>query len=146
MKGKGSQQQYLLFCWFYSGGWHTIEKGGTSEKRWVATEHWHASVHFVLRFQENFIYTLHLCISEVVTKWCKVYTKADFWFQKSDNKDFKQPQTSSRKSKHLNFDGLLLSKKRIPSAETWYTEDLSNITFNYLCSSFTKFHVSFLKP
>ena len=31
----------------------------------------------------------------------------------------------------MKFDGLLLSKKYIPSAKT-YTEDLSNITFNFL--------------
>ena len=46
-----------------------------------------------------------------------------------------QLQTSSGKSKKLKFDGLLLSKKYIPSAKTLYTEDLSNITFNYLCEN-----------
>ena len=30
---------------------------------------------------------------------------------------------------------LLLSKKHIPSAKTLYTEDLSNITFSYLCEN-----------
>ena len=39
---------------------------------------------------------------------------------------------SSGKSKKLNLDGLL-SKKYLPSAKTSYTEDLSNIIFNYLC-------------
>ena len=34
-----------------------------------------------------------------------------------------------------NTDGLHLSKKYIPSAKTFYTEDLSNITFNYLCEN-----------
>ena len=38
------------------------------------------------------------------------------------------------KSKKLKFDGLL-SKKYIPSAKTLYSEDLSNITFNYLCEN-----------
>ena len=57
--------------------------------------------------------------------------KTDFWFQKSHDV-FGQLQTSSGKSKKLKFYGLLLSKKYFPSAKT-YTEDLSNITFNYLC-------------
>ena len=35
-------------------------------------------------------------------------------------------------SKKLKFNGQHLSKKKIPSAKTLYTEDLSNITFNYL--------------
>ena len=69
-----------------------------------------------------------------ITKWCKVYTKTDSWFQKS-HEVFGQLQTSSGKSKKLKFDGLLLSKKYIPSAKTLYTEDLSNITFNYLCEN-----------
>ena len=43
----------------------------------------------------------------------------------------------------MKFDGLLLSKKYIPSAKI-YTEDLCNITFNF----FVKIHqmTSFLKP
>ena len=67
-----------------------------------------------------------------MTKWCKVYTKADSWFQKSHD-EFEQLQTSSGKSKKLKFDGLL-SKKYIPSPKL-YSEDLSNITFNYLCEN-----------
>ena len=75
-----------------------------------------------------------------ITKWCKVYTKTGSWFQKS-HEVFGQLQTSSGKSKKLKFDGLLLSKKYIPSAKTLYTEDLSNITFNYLCENLlTIFH------
>ena len=35
------------------------------------------------------------------------------------------------KAEKLKSNGLLLSKKYIPSAKTLYTEDLSNITFNY---------------
>ena len=65
---------------------------------------------------------------------CKVYTKIDSWFQKS-HEEFGQLQTSTGKSKKLKFDGLLLSKKYISSAKTLYTEDLSNITFNYLCEN-----------
>ena len=87
----------------------------------------------MLGFQESSIYNLHLCFSLDITKWCKVYTKADSWFQKS-HEEFEQLQTSSGKSKKLRFDGLL-SKKLIPSAKTLYTEDLSNIFFNYLCEN-----------
>ena len=42
---------------------------------------------------------------------------------------FRQPVESPKK---LKSDGLLLSKKYIPSAEKLFAEDLSNITFNYL--------------
>ena len=59
--------------------------------------------------------------------------KVDSWFQKSHEK-FEQLQTSSGKSKKLRFDGLL-SKKLIRSAKTLYTEDLSDIFFNYLCEN-----------
>ena len=45
---------------------------------------------------------------------------------------FRQLQTSSGKTKKLKLDGLLLSKKYIPSAKALYTKDLSNITFIYL--------------
>ena len=68
-----------------------------------------------------------------VKQHCKFYTKTDSWFQKS-LEEFGQLQRSSRKSKMLKFDGLLLSKKDIPSAKA-YTDDLSNITFNYLCEN-----------
>ena len=62
-----------------------------------------------------------------MTKWCKVYTKTNSQFQK-----LRQLQTSRGKSRKLKFDGLLLSKKYIPSAKALYKEDLSYITFNYL--------------
>ena len=35
----------------------------------------------------------------------------------------------------MKFDGLFLSKKYIPPAETLYIEDSSNIAFNYLCEN-----------
>ena len=47
-------------------------------------------------------------------------------------RNFGQLQTSAGKSKKLKFDGLLLSKKCIPSVKTLYTEDL---TFNCLCEN-----------
>ena len=45
---------------------------------------------------------------------------------------FGQLQTSTRKSKKLKFDGLILSKKYIASAKTLYTKYL---TFNNLCGN-----------
>ena len=96
----------------------------------------------MLGFQESSIYNLHLCFSLDITKWCKVYTKADSWFQKS-HEEFEQLQTSSGKSKKLKFDGLL-SKKYIPSAKRLYREDLSNITFNYLCENSPNYLCHFL--
>ena len=64
-----------------------------------------------------------------MTQWCKVYTKADSWFQKL-HEEFGQLQTSSGKSKKLKLNGLLVSIKYILSAKTLNTDDLSNITFN----------------
>ena len=58
--------------------------------------------------------------------------KNDSWFQKS-HEEFEQLQTTRGRSKKLKFDGPLLSKKYILPAKTLNTEDLSNITFNYLC-------------
>ena len=57
--------------------------------------------------------------------------KTNSWFRKS-HEEFGQLQTGNGKSKKLKFDGILSSKKYIPSAKTLYTDDLSNITFNYL--------------
>ena len=46
--------------------------------------------------------------SIAITKWSKIDTKTDSWFQKS-NEDFGQLQASSGKSKKLKFDKLFLS-------------------------------------
>ena len=44
-------------------GWDIFEKEGTSEKGCFEIEDWGFCVHFVLGFQGNSIYTLHLCFS-----------------------------------------------------------------------------------
>ena len=44
-------------------GWDIFEKEGTSEKGYVEIEDWSFSLHFALGFQENSIYTLHLCFN-----------------------------------------------------------------------------------
>ena len=64
-------------------------------------------------------------LATILQSGAKFYTKTDSWFQKS-REEFGQLQTSSGKSKKLKLDGLLLSKKYIPSAKTLYTQDLSN--------------------
>ena len=56
--------------------------------------------------------------------------KTDSWFQKSPE-DFGELQTSRGKSKKLKFDGLLFSKKYIPSGKTLCTEDLSNFSCHF---------------
>ena len=70
-------------------------------------------LHLTLMFQKIII--------EDIRKSCKVYKKTDSWFQKS-HKEFGKLKTSSRKSKKLKFDGLLLSKNYIPSDKKLYTE------------------------
>ena len=94
-------------------------------------------------FHENFIYTLHLCFSSDIIKWCKVFTKTDSWFQKLHD-EFQSLQTNL-KSKKLKLGGQLLSKNCILSAKTLYTEDLSNITFNYLPENSPTFLCHFWK-
>ena len=81
-------------------------------------------------FHENFIYTLHLCFSSDIIKWCKVFTKTYSWLQKlhDDLSHFRQAESP----KSWNLGGKFLSKNYILSAKTLYTEDFSNITFNYL--------------
>ena len=125
-------------------GLDIFENERTSEKEYVEIEDWGFSVHFVLGFQENSIYTLHLCFSYDITKWCKVYTKADFWFQKSHER-FEQLQTSSGKSKKLKFDELF-PKKCISSAKTLYSEEFIQHFFQLLVWKLTKLLMSFLKP
>ena len=51
---------------------------------------------------------------------------------KNHMRNFDSFRQSVESPKKLKSDGLLLSKKYIPSAEKLYAEDLSNITFNYL--------------
>ena len=125
-------------------------KRGNIKKGSVEIEDWDyslcLSVQFVLGFQENSIYTLHFCFGYDITKWCKGYTKTYSGFQKS-HEEFGQLQTSSEKFKKLKFDGLLLSKKYIPSTKKLSTEDLSNITFNYFYENSPNFwnHKSFFK-
>ena len=89
-----------------------------------------ASLYTLYKSFENSIYTLYSYFCKDIIKWCKVYTKTDTWFQKS-HAEFQQPQTNSKKSKKLKFDGPLLSREYISSSKT-YTDDSSNITFNDL--------------
>ena len=86
----------------------------------------------------SFSLAVHLCFSQDITKWCKIYTKTNSWFQKL-HEEFGQLQTSSGKSKKLKFDGLLLSKNHIPSAKTWYKEDLLNL-LSTTCSPNSLYH------
>ena len=63
LKDKGGKQHCLPICWFHTEGGDIFEKEQTSEKGCVEIKDWGFSVHFVLRFQENSIYTLHLCFT-----------------------------------------------------------------------------------
>ena len=79
-------------------------------------------------------FTCYFYFNEDITKWCKVCTNVtNSWFLKS-HEEFGKRQASSGKYKKLKFNGLLLSKKCIPLAKT-YSDDLSNITLNYLCEN-----------
>ena len=78
------------------------------------------------RFKEISFTLYTYVVAKILRNGAKVIQKL--------HEEFGQLLTSSGKSKKLKFDGLLLSKKYIPSAKT-YTEDLSNITFKYLCEN-----------
>ena len=73
----------------------------------------------------------HLHLTLILPKILQNGAKFDFWFQKSQE-EFGQHQTSSGKTKKFKFDGLFFFKKQTSLAKTLYTEDLSNITLNYL--------------
>ena len=60
-------------------------------------------------------------------RWCKVYTKTNPWFHNL-RQTVENPKT-------WNLMGYFCPKNWIPSAKTLYTEDLSHITFNYLCKN-----------
>ena len=62
---------------------------------------------------------------------CKIYTKIDSWFLKSPEV-FGQLQTSTRKSKKLKFDGLLLSKNK-------FAQKIYCFNFQLLVWKFTKY-------
>ena len=59
LKDKPGKQHCLPIWWFWPEGWDIFGKGGTSEEVYVEIEDWDFSVHFVLGFQKNSIYTLH---------------------------------------------------------------------------------------
>ena len=84
-------------------GWNFVWGTGAWVKGCVEIENWGTSKHFVLGFQENSIYTLHLRFSYDSTKWCKcnVCTKTNSWLQKS-HEEFGQLQKSCWSSKSWN--------------------------------------------
>ena len=66
---------FVLTCGFrYFWKWGNIRKRVRWNRRVVQY-----SLHFVLRLHENSMY-IHFTLM-LMTKWCKVYTKADSWFQ-----------------------------------------------------------------
>ena len=69
-----------------------------------------------------------------MTKWCKVYTKADSWFQKS-HEEFGQLQGKKWKVQQVEIQWATFVKKIHSSVKILYTEDFFNITFNYLCEN-----------
>ena len=107
---------------------------GTPEKGCIEIGHWGFFAQFVLRVEDNSIYTLHLCCSENIKKGYKVYTKSDSWFQKGTWGIW---TTSDKQWKVQKVEvwWAFVSKKNIPPTKTLYTEDLFNITFNYLCEN-----------
>ena len=59
VKDNGGKKHCLPICWFQTVGLDIFERA--SENACVEIEDWGFSVHFLLGFEENSIYTLHLC-------------------------------------------------------------------------------------
>ena len=89
----GQEQGCLPICWFWPEGWDIFEKEGTSLKC-VEIDDWGFSVHFVLEFQDNSIYTYVL--AKKLQNGATFIQQTDSWFKKSH--ELWQLQTSSRKS------------------------------------------------
>ena len=109
LEDKGGKQHCLPISWFWTWGWDIFEKEGTSKKGCVKIEDWGFSVHFVLGFPENYIYTLHFCFRSDITKWCKIDIKTDSRFQKP-HEGFGKLYTSSEKFIRLNLMGYFCPK------------------------------------
>ena len=60
--GTGSWVKMRRFCSFSTINWKFFQFEGASEKGFVEIEDWGFSLHFALGFQEDSIYTLHLCL------------------------------------------------------------------------------------
>ena len=122
-------------------GLDIFENEGTSEKECIEIEDWGFSVHFGLGFKKiPFTLDTYVLVAKILQNGAKFrYTKAGFKNYRNLS-NFRQALESPKSWNLMGF----CPKKYIPSAKT-YTVDLSNITFNYLCS-FTKLLMSFLKP
>ena len=115
-------------------GLEIFENEKTSEKSCVEIEDWGFSATFVLGFQENYIYTLYTYVlSKILKNGAKFIQKLSPGLKNHmrNLNNFRQAVESPINM--LKFDGIL-SKKYIPLTKT-YTEDLSNITFNYFCEN-----------
>ena len=85
------------------GGWDIFDKEGTSKKGCIEIEDWVFYVHFVLWFQENSISLYTYVLAKILnTKWSKIYTKTDSWFQKS-HEEFGQLHTSGKPKTYLKL-------------------------------------------
>ena len=62
LEGQAFTTLFTIFL-FYPGGWDFCKEERTSEKECIEIEDRVSSVHFVLSFQENTIYSLHLYCS-----------------------------------------------------------------------------------
>ena len=116
-----------------SGYIERVENKRASENGWAEIKDWGTSVNFYWGFK-RIQFKLYTYVVAKTLQNGAVYPKTDSWFQKP-HKEFQQLQASIAKSKRLKFDSLFLSKKYIPLAETLYTEELSNINFNYSCEN-----------
>ena len=88
----------------------------------------------MLGFREKSIYTLHYVLAKTFyTKWFKIYTKADSWFQKP-HEEFGKLQVSE-KSEKLKFDRVLLCKNTFLHLKHYIPKISLTLTFNYLCEN-----------
>ena len=126
-------------------GLEIFENEKTSEKSCVEIEDCGFSATFVLGFQVNYIYTLYTYVlSKILKNGAKFIQKLSPGLKNHmrNLNNFRQAVESPINM--LKFDGIL-SKKYIPLTKT-YTEDLSNITFNYFCENSPNYSCHFRNP
>ena len=113
-------------------GLDIFENEGILEKGCVKIEDWGFSVHFGWEFQENsIIYTNTYVLAKILQNCAKFsYAKAGFKNYRNLN-NFRQAVESPKSWNLMGFS----PKNTFLQLKHKYTEDLSSITFNYLCQN-----------
>ena len=136
-----STSLFVLTCGFrYFWKWRNIRK----KVRWNRRLNY--SVHFCTRVSRKFhLHTLYTYVLDKIWQNGAKFMQRLFLGSKNHMNNLSNFRQAMESPKSWNL--MFFSKKYIPSAKILYTEDLPNITFNYLLMwRFTKLLMSFFKP